>query len=130
MIRAPRGTRARTPQGLFARAWRSDFAQTKGVVQASEPVAAEIDRHVRVADRPETRIDLFSHRGLDGPGDLVAPKLEPRDRLVVAHTAYAEAQIVQHGFGALDHPEFLVRDFREVWNTGREACGCRFIPRR
>ena len=116
------------PRARSARALRR--AEPERVVQAAEPIALQIDRDVRVSDRAQLAVDRVGHLRLERARHLVAPDLEPRDRVVVTHAADAEPEVAQHRLGALDRPQLLVGDFAVVRNPRRQARRRRLVPRR
>ena len=71
-----------------------ELAQAERVVEASEPVAPQIDGHMRVAECPSARVDGFGRRGLDRASDLIAPELEPRNGVVMSNAANTESELV------------------------------------
>src|SRR4029079_17392755 len=92
----------------------SDLPQAQCVVEAAETVSAQIDGHVRVADRPELAIDDTGKLRIECARHLLAPQFEPRNRVVMADAADAEPEIAEDRFGALDHAQLLVGDFAEI----------------
>src|SRR5262249_26296595 len=61
--------------------------------------------------------------------DLVAPELDPRNRVVMADAEHAEAEIADHALGRLDRPELLLRDLRVIGNPRRQARRRGLVPR-
>src|SRR3954454_12630802 len=97
----------------------SHLAQTQRLVEAAETIPAQIDRHVRVAERAELRTAVVGHRRLQRAGDLIAAEFESRDRVVMTDTADSESKIVQHRVGAFYPPKLLVGRFTEVRDARR-----------
>src|SRR5688500_4433684 len=85
----------------------SDGTQTKRLVEAAQTVPAQVNRHMRVPERPQLTVDRSGGFRLHGAGDLILPQLESRDRVVMADTADPETHIPQHRLGGFDRSELL-----------------------
>ena len=105
-----------------------DGSESERVVEAAETIAAQVDRDVLVAERPQLAVDGVGDVGLQRACHLVAPDLEAGDCVVMPHAADAEPEIAQDRLGALDRPQLLFRHLAEVRNARRQARGGRLIP--
>src|SRR6187401_1772369 len=76
----------------------SEFAQPEGLVEAPQAISAKFDRDVPIPDGAQLAIDCLGGRRVQGAGDLVAPELQPRDGVVMAHAADPEAEVAQDRF--------------------------------
>src|SRR4029077_7054116 len=94
-----------------------------------EAVSAQIHGHVRVAEGPQPAVDRVGDIGLERARDLVAPELDPGNRVVMADAEHAEAEIAQDALGRLDGPELLLRDLRVIGNARRQARRRGLVPR-
>src|SRR3954451_7698341 len=97
-----------------------DRAQAERLVQTPEAVAAQVDGDVLIAERAQLAIDRFGDLGVERAGNLVSPELDPRDRVVVAHTEDSKSVTVQHALGRFDRTKLLVGDLCVVRNPRRE----------
>src|SRR3954470_10600879 len=94
------GTRPRAPTRVA-----SDRPESETLIEAAHPVSLQIQGHVLIADRAKLARNGLRHLRIDRARQLVAPDLDPRQRLVMAHAADAEPELAQHGLGALDHAQ-------------------------
>ena len=62
---------------------KSDRAEAQRVVEAAEAIAAQVERHVAVAERAQRAVDRVGHVRLERARHLVAADLEPRDGIGV-----------------------------------------------
>ena len=63
---------------------KSDWAESQRVVEAAQAVAAQIDRHMPVAELAQRDVDCICDLRLEGASHLVAADLEPRDWILLA----------------------------------------------
>ena len=100
--RAPPAERSRP--SITSALYRTEFQR---VVEAAQPVAAKVDRHMSVAERAQRPIDLAGHGGIQRPGDFLAPELETRGRVVVPNAEDTEAETLEDSLGLVDGAQLL-----------------------
>src|SRR5688572_3492147 len=74
----------------------SGRAKADTFIEAAHPIPLQVDRDVLVAERAQLADDSLADLRVEGARQLVASDLEPRQRVVMADAADAEAEIAKH----------------------------------